>query len=199
MSGKREPGILYGPAALNAFQGAPVVNVGTGTPLYAGQLGEEVDLTDTEVIFNPSIGTLYGGRYKLVVTNPLGTATPALGLCAFWVNRVKNVVSADAAQDGAFAGVFLQTVTLGNQCVVCIGGRVNVQFAAGMTPAAGLVVAQTAGANTFDVVGDAGTWNPAVFKRVVGRCLPAAEVTYSGYGNIQEIQLGPQPNASPGV
>ena len=72
MSGKREPGISYGTTVkLNDVNDAVcggASNQGTGATLYGGMLGIEIELTDSQVLFDSAIGTLYGGRYKYVQT-----------------------------------------------------------------------------------------------------------------------------------
>lgn len=173
MSGKRERGISYTPTvklnAVNDTVCGGASSQGTGATLYGGILGIEVELTDDQVYYDSTVGTLYGGVYKYVKVLSTGGAG-ARGHVAFWSDADNYVVTATAS-NGNQAGIFLRTVTAGNFCWIQVGGLASVIFAAQLsndTPAIKNFVVCTSGASTADALTDATTITADLAKRTLG-------------------------------
>lgn len=190
MSGKRERGISFGPTVkLNAGTGDDTAggptNLGTGTDMYGGLAGIEIEFQDGTVYSDTSVGTLYRGVYKRVKTLAAGGAG-VRGQVAFWSDADDAVVTA-TAQDGNHAGIFLNTVTAGKWCWIQVGGLASVLFRADITkatPAIKDVVVVTSGAATADVEDDATAYTNLIYKRILGI---AEEAPADGLVKIVEL------------
>jgi len=148
--------------------GALVAKTGTG---YApGQVGQRIYFSHEEVKYDSAIGTLYGGGFQYVKTDPAAQTSITRGRIAFWYDMVNYIVTPDAV-DGNHAGVFLNTVTNGYYCYIQYSGKASLLFDAALaktTPAVKDLVVQKSAANTGDVVADATTVTGSILKRRMG-------------------------------
>lgn len=154
--------------------GAPAGSIGltTGTSQYAGQLGKALwfgpQSDQIGVMFDSSVGTLYGGRYRYVRMRDGDDDSPAVGVgqILFWdttvtnwqqayqVTRDENLSSSDNAV--MIAGIYLGGFTGGNYGFIQDMGMVNIRFRSVLT-VAGAIGARAYAAGTGDVGSDQGT------------------------------------------
>jgi len=145
---------------------------GTESPgLKPGQLGQILEVSDNDVLYDSTVGTLYGGRYQYVKFVPQGgDTTPAVGLVVYWLDRAaKTVTSIVTGYD--IAGILVNVVTDNYHCLICIDGKVKIQMAAAVTkaaPAKGDLLIAVAAA-VVDVLLDATGLSSVEVARVVGR------------------------------
>jgi hypothetical protein len=132
--------------AINAVDDAQIGSAGlpNGGPVrshFQGQLGKWLDLDDDNVVFDATIGQVYGGRFQYVRLAD-SSDTPALGQPLYWDNNVANnkyqvTTNPDASSDAGatlVAGINLNpTWTPGNYGVMQILGTVAVKFTAELT------------------------------------------------------------------
>jgi hypothetical protein len=138
---------------------------------YAGQLGKHIFFGAEQInqMFNPSVLTLYPGRFRYVRLREDDDASPALGIgkLVFWdttvtswqtayqVTRDENLSSSDNAV--MIAGVYIGSPsTNGNYGFIQDGGMVNVRFRSVLT-AAGAVGSRVYAAGAGDLGADQGT------------------------------------------
>lgn len=114
---------------------------------YAGQLGKVLWVSQELIgnMYDPAVGTLYGGRYRYVRYNAADTPAPVVGQAAFWdttvanwssayqVTRESNLSSVD--NDVLMAGIFINVPTAGNYCFIQDVGQVKVKFRGTLTAA----------------------------------------------------------------
>jgi len=153
------------------------VSSGTGQKKFS-LVGGRIILGPDEVLYDTSIGTLYGGVYQYVRQRLTDATAAAIGLLAFWdvtvtedlyqVSTLETIGgTAGGLTAGYIAGVFLDTLTLGNYGFIQTHGRATIKFRAVLTatPAIGCAVhAAAAGAGadvaTADVVTNGNAANP---------------------------------------
>lgn len=137
---------------------------------YAGQLGKHLILSDEMIasMFDSTVGTLYGGRYRYVRRDADDADSPAMtaGKLCFWDTTVTNwqsayQVTADenlSSADNAvmIAGVFIGNIEPGNYGFIQDLGYVYVRFRSVLT-AAGAIGSRVYAAGTGDVGSDQGT------------------------------------------
>lgn len=150
---------------LNTVNDAVVGTTGSpnGGPVrshFAGQLGKWADFGDEEVLFDPNVGTLYGGRYQYVRLAP-GASVPAKGAVLYWdATAAPGTFQVTTASTAAAlrAGISINpAVTPGNNTIIQALGLAYVQFKATLTAAgvAGSPVYEAAGVG--DVLTTTGT------------------------------------------
>lgn len=115
-----------------------------GGPLrshFAGQLGKWWDLDDSDIVYQSTVGVVYGGRFQYVRLAAAAVA-PVLGQILFWDTTVLNSlyqVTSDEALSSVpdslmIAGINLNpSWTPGYYGVIQILGNVNVKFVASLT------------------------------------------------------------------
>lgn len=126
---------------------------------FLGQVGRFVyaQSNSTQLKFDSSVGTLYGGIYQLVKV----VASPAVailrGHVAYWSNPLTFTVDTKAGADGDHAGIFLNPVTGGNYTFIQVAGIVDVLFLDNITHATGPVgsTVVTAANSRTDILADA--------------------------------------------
>ena len=137
---------------------------------YQGQLGKHlfVDATQIATLFNATVGTLYGGRYRYVRRRSTDDASPAVapGKIAFWDTVVtawqtKFQVTTDADLSSASnammrAGIFIGNIEPGEYGFICDMGLCNVRFRSVLT-AAGAIGGPAYAADVGDTGDDQGT------------------------------------------
>lgn len=132
-----------------------------GVSRFLGQIGAAQIFRNSEVKYNSSIGTLYGGRYQLVKTKAASTIAPAKGLIAFWVageTYADFIVSPDIPTGNSLvAGIYLSAPTKGQYCMIQTTGLSTVQGVSNFTkttPAIGDIGSVATGA-LVDILADA--------------------------------------------
>ena len=106
---------------------------GTGASQYLGQIGAKIALGPSEIRYQSSVGTLFGGIYQYVFMT-YTTTQPARGQLVFWdVSAAETAyqVNGDAKPTTAIptliAGVVLQvTVVKNTYAWMQVGGRASV-------------------------------------------------------------------------
>ncbi len=150
--------------------GAPT---GTGSnSRYAGQLGKALwfgpQSDQIGVMFDSTVGTLYGGRYRYVRMRAGDDDSPAVGVgqILFWdttltnwqqyyqVTRDENLSSVDNAV--MIAGIYLGGFTGGNYGFIQDLGMVNVRFRSVLTTA-GAIGSRAYATGAGDIGTDQGT------------------------------------------
>jgi len=154
--------------------GAPAGSIGLSAAnmvsLYAGQLGKALWLGPDQIstMFDSSVGTLYGGRYRYVRMRDGDVDSPAVGVgqILFWdttvtawqsayqVTRDENLSSVDNAV--MIAGIYLGGFTGGNYGFIQDLGMVPVRFRSVLTTA-GAIGSRVYAAGTGDTGSDQGT------------------------------------------
>ena len=132
-----------------------------GVSRFRGQIGAAQIFRNGEVKFNSSIGTLFGGRYQLVLTKAASAIAPARGLIAFWPDGETYedfVVTPDIPAGSALvAGIYISAPTKGQYCIIQTSGLASVQAVASLTkgtPAIGDIGSVATGAKV-DILADA--------------------------------------------
>lgn len=177
----------------DAAIGQQVAQYGIGGSKFAGQLGKEVWLDDTDLIYTSSIGTVYGGGFRYVRL-AAASAVPVVGQIAFWspVATADNLyqVTADetlSSTDSAvmMAGIFLyNAITAGNYTIIQTVGPTFVKFCAALTGAGAVgsrVFAAAKGgadvglADTYDGLANPATMSDVslLFGRFIGKARQA--------------------------
>lgn len=170
-------------AKLNTANGDAFPGGGNAAPgLVPGMVGAEIELDGptAAALSDTTVATLRRGRYRYVLTDSAGTATPARGLIAFTPSSAYyalDKVHADggATLDGKAVGIFVGAVTKGNCGWIQVAGDADVSFGSGITDTTNgdLVIVKTT-TNQADAFADAtalATAGPA--KRVLGVALAA--------------------------
>jgi len=144
----------------------------SGVSKYAGQLGQPVWLDDAQLIYNATIGTVFGGRFRYVRLAAGATAV-VVGQIVFWdISVADNLYQVTTSEAGSVPGAQLRAGivlnngwTAGNYSFIQDVGPTFVKFRAALTSVpAGVgqaVYAAAAGAgadNGFaDTLGGVGT------------------------------------------
>ncbi len=68
----------------DALPGGGGGNIGPQVGLAPGQLGKILELDDSELIYNSTVGTVYGGGFRYVQLATGSTANPVPGQIVFW-------------------------------------------------------------------------------------------------------------------
>src|SRR5436190_23890737 len=86
---------------------------GTGLSKFLGQLGKEFTLDSSMIVYDSTVGTVYGGTFRYVKFKA-GAAAPVIGQAAFWDDAAaESAYQVTTAQDTttynatSFAGIFL--------------------------------------------------------------------------------------------
>lgn len=153
----------------------------TNQAYYGSQVGSRFALGNDEARL-PS--ALAGGLFQYVNLYTSMTATPKVGLIAFWngitvAGQDNTYVATFDEPTGAsdIAGVLVSATSKGNYGIIQIDGKVKVQFRATITkstPAAGgdLVLAAAAGAGadvaTADILADATSLTSTQARHILG-------------------------------
>ena len=133
--------------AINTVNDSVVGGVPTGSDndvsQVQGQLGKSIWLDPDQIIFDSTVGTLYGGSYRYVRLRAADTPAVVVGQIAFWdttvsdwttafqVTREEDLSSVDNAI--FIAGIFISVPTAGNYCFIQELGVVPVKFRATLT------------------------------------------------------------------
>lgn len=111
----------------------------------SGQLGKQIWLDPSQILFTSSVGTLYGGGYRYVRYRSADTPAPVVGQIAFWdstvtswqtafqITREEDLSSVDNAV--LIAGIFISIPTAGNYCFIQDAGLVPVRMRAVLSSA----------------------------------------------------------------
>lgn len=169
------------------------VSSGTGQQKF-DTLGGRIVLGPDEVLYDSTIGTLYGGIYQYVGTRSTDVTAPAIGLICFWdvtvtedlyqVSTLETIGGTAGDETSSFfAGGFLNTITKGNYGFIQIAGRATLLFRSVLTgvPAIGSgVYCADAGAGadnaTVDVLNGAGGPTFSQIEQMQKRYIGQAEV-----------------------
>lgn len=137
---------------------------------YAGQLGKRVFFSNDQIaaMFDTTVGTLYGGRYRYVRRRADDADSPVLaaGKIAFWDTTVTNWQNAfqvttdtnlsSSANAIMRAGIFIGNIEPGNYGFIQDLGEVYVRFRSVLTTA-GAIGSPVYAADTADTGDDQGT------------------------------------------
>lgn len=158
--------------------GQPAFGSSSTRSKVAGQLGKWLDLDDSMLVFDSSVGTIYGGRFQYVRLAAAATE-PALGQIVFWDISVDNdLFQVTTVESGSVPGaqfragiVINPDWTPGNYSFIQTIGLVDVKFRAALTHApAGVgvaVYAAAAGAGADNGLADTiDSADPATFSDV---------------------------------
>lgn len=133
--------------------------VPNGGPLrshFAGQLGKVVSLDDDNIVYDSSVGTVYGGQFQYVRLSASATTPLARGQIVFWdptvapnLFQVTTPETVSTPDSTLFAGIVLNpSWTAGYYSLIQLSGLVYVKFKASLTTAGAVgcpVYAATAG------------------------------------------------------
>jgi hypothetical protein len=137
--------LRLGAGSINAINDVAIGVTGTpyGPPKnsFGGQLGKILTLDNDDIVFDPSIGTVYGGDFQYVQLAPTA-AKPVVGQTLFWVPASPTgfIVTSDQSLSTPaatlIAGVNLNNNwTPGNYGVIQIAGLIFLKFRATLTVA----------------------------------------------------------------
>ncbi len=124
---------------------------GSGIPRYGGMLGKHlwVSPDNIDAMFDPTVGDLFGGRYRYVRLRAADSAAPPVGQCVFWdisltdwqkqyqVTGV-NDLTPNTASSVLTAGVYLGGIGLGNFGFIQDLGMADVLAASAFTDTAAI-------------------------------------------------------------
>ncbi len=148
---------------------SPGMSVSSGTgQIKFDTLGGRIILGPDEVLYDTSIGTLYGGIYQYIGQRLTDATAGAIGLLCFWdptvtedLYQVSTLETIGGTAGGLtanyFAGCFLNTLTLGNYGFIQIAGKATVKFRSVLTGTAAIgssVYAAGAGAGADNATAD---------------------------------------------
>jgi hypothetical protein len=157
----------------DAVVGMPGAPMGLGVSKFAGQLGQGIFLDSSNILFDSSMGTVYGGHFRYV--RLAAAALPVVvGQIVFWdtiANAIENLYQVTTSETGttdvavARAGIVLNSGwTPGNYSVIQDMGQIFVKFRAVLTdPGAFGAACFCAGAGGADLG----------FADVIGSAAPA--------------------------
>lgn len=168
------------------------VSSGTGQQKF-NTLGGRLILGPDEVLYDTSIGTLYGGIYQYIGVRSADVTVPARGLTCFWditatedlyqVSTLETIGGTATTQTSSyFAGIFINAITKGNYGFIQIAGKSSVKFRTTLTGTAAIgnpVYCADAGAGaddaTADVLDQAGSPTFTQVGQMVKRYIGQAE------------------------
>jgi hypothetical protein len=146
----------------------------TNQAYYGSQVGARFALGNDE----PRLpAALAGGIFQYVNLYTSMSATPKVGLIAFWKTDTTYVATMDEPTGASdIAGILVSATSVGNYGIIQIDGKVKVQFRATITkttPAVGdLVLAAAAGAGadvaTADILADATSLTSVQARHILG-------------------------------
>lgn len=184
-------------------------------PTPMGQLGVVFEFTDFEIAnaYNPSVGTLFGGRYQYVQLDSAAGAAIVPGQAVFWKVPATGgqvaesyTVTDNALYSGTeyamqFAGVCIQASgkwTPGQYSFIDVGGLVNVQYRAALTstgavngPVFVANVLSGADMGLFDVITTAGAATLADVETAIGQ-YAGRQTQAATNGGLKQIRLTDQ-------
>jgi len=128
----------------------------------SGQLGVNLVLStdDARKLSSPSVGTLFGGTYKLIRLAAGAATASARGMLAFWDTSVGDnlyqVTNNETSNGGVvlIAGVFLNTITQGNYGWIQVAGKASCKCRATVTAATRYIIWAGAGAGADNALVD---------------------------------------------
>lgn len=174
---------------LNNINVSALGNINTDARLPITSYGSLDDLGKRCWVEAPNIGlvtfttngTLFGGYYQLVQVDSTALASNvAVGRVAYIKNTAAGnagfVVTDEsvATANTEVAGIFLNTVTPGNFCAICIGGKVNVRLKSTISngsPIEGDALFSGGGSGTVDDLATNVTWATSLLGRFIGNAL----------------------------
>lgn len=157
----------------DAFPGSSYAGP-TSQAYYGSQVGSRFALGNDEARL-PS--ALAGGLFQYVNLYTSMTATPKVGLIAFWQTDTSYVATFDEPTGVSdIAGILVSATSKGNYGIIQIDGKVKVQFRATITkatPVVGdLVMAAAAGSGadnaTADILADATSLTSTQARHILG-------------------------------
>ena len=201
--------VAKGYNAVNDPTPGQAVSSGTGAQKFS-QLGARIVLGPDEIIYDSTVGTLFGGIYQYVRFRTADVTAPARGLLYLWdptvdmdlyqVSNLETIGGTAGSQTAAFfAGASLNAPTAGNYGWIQIAGKANVKFRAVLTGVAAIgcsvyhagagAGASNATADVLDGVGAAPTFDQVaqMQRRYIG--MAEAIPVVSAISLIQ-MQLG---------
>jgi hypothetical protein len=150
----------------------------TNQAYYGSQVGARFALGDDDKTIANNSTTLSGGLFQYVQLYASMTATPKVGLIAFWKTDTSYIATFDEPTGVSdMAGILVSATSIGNYGIIQIDGKVRVQFRATITkatPAAtgDLVLAAAAGAGadvaTADILADATSLTSTQARHILG-------------------------------
>lgn len=186
----------------NPYNSAGAIDKKLGPNRYIGLLGEEFKISQATALkqSNTTIGTLYGGTYKLVRVQP-DFATVLLtdiivGRPMFWNDKKKNLVTPLATATSQFAGICVVKMTSANAkgdfIIIAVPPcEVAVLLAASLTKSAPVindpvVLSIASSLATADVLADATAWTNVQMALKIGKVL---EAWTGGAGLVKKMYL----------
>lgn len=175
----------------DAVIGMPAAPLGLGVSKFAGQLGNGIYFDDSNILFDSTMGTVYGGHFRYVRLAAAATAPNTVGQLVFWdtvANAADNLYQVTTAENGTTdlamncAGIVLNSGwTPGNYSFIQDFGPTFVKFRGTLTAAGAIgsrVFCAAVGAGVdlgeADVIDSA---NPALFSdvsKMMGRYIGVA-------------------------
>lgn len=163
----------------DAAEGMPTAPTYIGGSYFAGQLGKTIEFDDSNVVWDTSIGTVYGGVFQYVkLAAAAGAIVPGqilfwdMSTAAFIANYQVTTSESLTQTDNAvqIAGICLNsTWTVGNYAFIQIAGKVPVKFRAVLTSAGAddsAVYAAAAGGADLGLADVLSSANPTLFSDV---------------------------------
>ena len=149
----------------------------TTTSMVGGQLGKEIDLDDSQLIYDSSMGIVFGGVFRYVRLAAAATAV-VVGQLVFWdISVADNLFQVTTSEAGSTTGAqFMAGIVLnsdwdaGNYSFIQTLGPTDVKFRAALTSAAAIgmaVYAAAVGAGADNGFADTiSSANPTLFSDV---------------------------------
>jgi hypothetical protein len=187
----------------DAVVGMPAAPFGPGLSKFAGQLGAGFWVDDANVLYDSTVGVVYGGHFRYVRLSAAAAAV-IRGQIVFWdtlANAADNLFQVTTAENGSadaamlHAGIVLNPAwTPGNYSIIQDWGPVYVKFRAALTSAG------AAGSRAFcaavgggdlgkaDVVDSATAATIANISQMLGRYLGVCQEA-PGNGSLSRVYL----------
>jgi hypothetical protein len=181
----------------DAVVGSGGTNIGPQIGAAVGQLGSGWYLDDSQLLFDSTMGTVFGGHFRYVRLR-VGAAAVVVGQIVFWdtiANAADNLFQVTELESGSAdtamraAGIVLNSGwTAGNYSVIQDLGPTKVKFRATLTAAGAAgsrVFAAAAGGADLGFADVIDSANPALFSdvsKMMGRYLGVADETPTNGG-----------------
>ena len=174
--------IRMGSGAINTVNDTVVGGVpnlpSTTTSMVSGQLGKEIDLDDSQLIYDSTMGTVFGGTFRYVRLSASASAV-VVGQIVFWdISVADNLYQVTTSEAGSTTGAQFQAGIVlnsdwdaGNYSFIQTVGPTDVKFRTTLTSAGAVgmgVYCAAAGAGVDNGFADCiSSANPTLFSDVV--------------------------------
>lgn len=176
---------------------------GLGNTKFAGQLGKFVEYDDSDIKFDSTKGTVFGGIFQYVRL-AAAAAVPVIGQILFWdtvANAADNLFQVTTAESGSAdtamlrAGICLTpSLTPGNYTLIQVEGPTFVKFRGTLTAAGAAgsrVFAAAAGGADLGFADVIDSGNPTLFSdvsKMMGRYIGIAIDTPTN-GGLKRVNV----------